>query len=332
MRCFLNIVLLVLISLPLRADDARIDSLEKLVLEMEQEGIAELAFSNAELLRSLKDSILNTKNSKLLKEMESRFETEKKEQEISLLQKDNSIKDLRSNMTRDELLRKNTLKYGSYAAVALLLVMILFILKSSADQKKANALLDSRNKELELQKNIIEQKNSLINDSIEYASIIQQTLFPSGEQLSTEFGKVRLQQKNNSGIGNYSYALEKFGSTSVFFFIQSRFHGVSGSLHSLRIFHELRNLCARKQQFEPAIVARFIEASAGKDLQLLTAFRTEHNKELHLVGSSELLVGSQPFGKLTMTAAQSGPKALSLDGNTPFLVESREAGVQIHFG
>ncbi|MCC7301699.1 MAG: tetratricopeptide repeat protein [Bacteroidia bacterium] len=261
---------------------------ETLQIVWEQKENAGKALFYAEQLRNLKDSLLNEENAQTMAELETLFETEKKEQEINLLTKENTIRDLESKKADAELTRKNTLKYGSIAGVVLLFSLLFFFLKSSADQKKSNQLMEEKNKELEFQNTILEQKNALIHDSIEYAGIIQRTLFPSDEVLLKEFGGIRLERKPDQPIANYACAIERTNTSPVLFFVQSHLHGVSGSLHALRVYHELRNYCFTNLTFDPKKVMDYIRKHGSAQWKAVAAYKQSGSPELRLKGHQDL--------------------------------------------
>lgn len=241
-----------------------------------------------ELLRSLKDSILHAENRRTMAELKKTFETEKKDQELSLLQKEKSIQELEKKTADDELTRKNLMKYGSMSGLGLLLFIALFFLKTSSEQKRKNVLLQVKNKELEIQSNILEQKNTLIHDSIEYAGIIQQTLFPTQEQLQKDLGNLKFTMKPGQLIANHACALEHFHNAIVFFFVQSHLHGVSGSLHALRIYHELRNHCIVNYTFEAERVRGFIRTKPASQFDIVTLYKTPGTSGVSVVGDEGL--------------------------------------------
>lgn len=243
-----------------------------------------------ELLRSLKDSILKAENRRTMAELEKAFESEKKDQELSLLQKEKSIKELEMKTADDEFTRKNFMKYGSMSGLGILLFIFLFFLKTSSEQKRKNELLQVKNKELEIQSNILEQKNTLIHDSIEYAGIIQQTLFPTREQLQKDFGALHLPKNQGQLIANHACAIEQTGSGPVFFFVQSHLHGVSGSLHALRVYHELRNRSIVNNTFEAEKVSGFIRTKPASQIDIVTLYKTSGTSGVSVVGN-EVLAG-----------------------------------------
>jgi tetratricopeptide (TPR) repeat protein len=208
----------------------------------EEKGDYTKALEYAEKTRQMQDSILNEENIKTLLEMETKFETEKKEQEIQLLTKDKSIKDLLISNQINELDRKKVMIWSSYGALTLFAGIIILVITSTNEKRKANLRLEEKNKELELQKNILEQKNNLIADSIEYARSIQTALQPAPEEIRT-FAKGYWSYFNRESLlSTNAWEIFNLDGDSMFAFTQSSMEGVPGALISLNGLHRISNL------------------------------------------------------------------------------------------
>lgn len=134
-----------------------------------------------------KDSIFQEEKTKALIEMEAVYQSDKKQKEIELLEKN---KDLQN----EEIAKQRLLRNSFIAGFIFILVIAFIILRSYNQKKKANLLLSSKNNEIEQQKNeiqisheIITEKNNLIIESIEYAKSIQEAILTSEEYLSKTF-------------------------------------------------------------------------------------------------------------------------------------------------
>ncbi|MCZ8286569.1 MAG: SpoIIE family protein phosphatase, partial [Bacteroidia bacterium] len=118
-----------------------------------------------------KDSVFNEASSRQLLDVQEKYETEKKDAAIEILNKENDL-------SKSELNRKKVLIYSGISVVALLLILFVFVIKSNIRKNKTNALL-------ERQKVIIEEKQKEIVDSINYARRIQYTLLASQDMLNS---------------------------------------------------------------------------------------------------------------------------------------------------
>lgn len=126
-----------------------------------------------ELSRELKDSLYNDSNIKKLADLQLVYETEKKQQQIELLSKEQQLQELELKRERES---KN---FWAYASVALAFIFVVLIYFSIQNKRIANNL--RRQKEVLEQKNreVLEQKeqlNQLNNVKDRFFSIISHDL------------------------------------------------------------------------------------------------------------------------------------------------------------
>ena len=100
-------------------------------------------------------------------EIQTQYETEKKEKENVILRKDQQI----LQTTRNSLI----------IGALLLLVIVVLIFRSLSIKKRDNQLLRRQKKEIERQKEILEIQKTSITDSIRYARRIQSAMLPPDE-------------------------------------------------------------------------------------------------------------------------------------------------------
>ncbi len=129
-----------------------------------QKGDYKKAFEYLSMYAELKDTLLNAETSKQTAQMQALYETDKKEKEIQLLNKDKELKE-------KDLGRQKTMK-NIFISGFILIVMFTVLLGNRFRLiKKLNAKLDVQNIE-------IKKKNLQITDSIEYAQKIQEIILP----------------------------------------------------------------------------------------------------------------------------------------------------------
>lgn len=123
------------------------------------------AFKYYQLHSEIKDSIFNEEGTRSMAEMQTKYETEKKESEIKLLHKDKEVqgKDLEKQKTI-----RNTI------ILSLLLVLIFAVVMYNRFKVTQNQKVI-----IEKQKNLVEEKQKEIIDSIKYAKRIQDALMTS---------------------------------------------------------------------------------------------------------------------------------------------------------
>lgn len=96
-------------------------------------------------------------------------ELDRKEQALALSKQNNQLILAENN-------RKSNLILGLFLIGGLIVISLGISFKSNRQKKKANALLNRQNEEIENQKSLIEQKQTEILDSIHYAKRIQESL------------------------------------------------------------------------------------------------------------------------------------------------------------
>ncbi len=165
-----------------------------------------------ELYMNVKDSIFNENNTEIINEMLTKFDSEKKEQEIQLLQKEKLI----------QRFWKNALFIG---VVALVLIAVLLFSKNKATQKSK--------KIIELQKDVIEEKQKEILDSINYAKRIQTAIITSTELIDKQFTDSFIFFQPKDIVSGDFYWITEHEDNIYIAVCDSTGHGVPGAFMSL---------------------------------------------------------------------------------------------------
>lgn len=125
----------------------------------------------------LKDSVDNLDKQRILKEMQEKYDSGKKANEIELLNKDKQA---------SESFRKVL-----YFVILLILIVVIVLIYSYVLKRKSNRSLLIKNDEINKQKEVIEQKQKEIIDSIRYAKRIQQSLMPTSKYISKKLDDLK---------------------------------------------------------------------------------------------------------------------------------------------
>lgn len=123
------------------------------------------------------DSVNNNQNSKKISQLELDFKYKAEQREKDLIQKN---KDL---IIQEKIKQQNYIIWAGVLGGLSLVIFLGFTIKSNIEKKKTNKQLQVFNDEILQQKNIIEEKNHEITDSITYASRIQQGVIPDEDEL-----------------------------------------------------------------------------------------------------------------------------------------------------
>lgn len=138
----------------------------------EKKGDFKQSYNYHKLYSQIKDSLRNEQSSKQIAEMNTKYDSEKKDKE--LLRKDAEIIRQQAE-TEKQNLQRNAFIIG----FALVLMLSFFIYNGYRHKQTANKLLEEKNRLIEYQKQLVEEKNLKITQSINYAKRIQQAILPS---------------------------------------------------------------------------------------------------------------------------------------------------------
>ena len=123
----------------------------------------------------LKEKILNENNLKQVNELQAKYESDKQEQKIEML----NVKD---NLQSAQLAKSKVVIYAISFGIFLLIILATLIFRNNRVKKRTLEMISSIRDKLEL-------KNQEISDSINYAKNIQRSLLPDPSQLSEVFNE-----------------------------------------------------------------------------------------------------------------------------------------------
>ncbi|MCE3258378.1 MAG: yrrB 5 [Bacteroidetes bacterium] len=171
------------------------------------------------LFKNLSDSLQLADKQKSLAEAESKYESEKKDKEISVLNQLREAKD-------QELSKQKIINYIIAISLVLLLMLSFFILRQYSEKKKANKLLETQNE-------LINEKNRNITDSINYAKVIQAAILPAENDVISIFKEAFVLFKPKDIVsGDFYWCSEKNGRKIVAA-VDCTGHGVPGAFMSM---------------------------------------------------------------------------------------------------
>lgn len=207
---------------------------------------------------TLKDTLFQNSNARSILELQTLFETEKKELQI----KNQSLL-LDSAKHKNEA--KNRLLYFAAFASLCIAVFAFIAYKNFRETKKANVLISEQKKEVELknaeitrQKHIVDQKQKEILDSIQYAKHIQLAILPPLELVNKHFpNNFILYQPKDIVAGDFYWAEHITDSKQNLFFIaaaDSTGHGVPGAIVSVVCSNALNRSVKEYHLTQPSLI------------------------------------------------------------------------------
>ncbi len=230
-------------------------------LAAEASGDIAAAYNYASSYITLNDSLQDKERKKLIFELETRYQTEKKQQEIELLQEKEEINRLQLIQNQAEIQRQ---RFILFLVIFILLAGLVFLYLqyrqnrkvSDANQKleKQNKEIQRKNQEIRLQRNELEKQSNLVLDQkiqiekqneslkkanreilsgIRYAEKVQSSLFPDEEYLNAHLGNSFILFRPKSIVsGDFYWVSSKNGKTMIAA-ADCTGHGVAGGLLSM---------------------------------------------------------------------------------------------------
>jgi serine phosphatase RsbU (regulator of sigma subunit)/Tfp pilus assembly protein PilF len=186
----------------------------------------EEAYKYQSLFQQTKDKIYSEENSRLLKEMQTKFETNQKDKEIKLLKKDKDLRDIQF---------KNNQKILIFSFVLLFLISLftIFIVKTNRQKHKIYSEINTKNEKLEIAYRVVEIKQKEILDSINYAKRIQAAILPPDKNFKNLLPDSFIIYKPKDIVAGDFYWIEKNNETILFAVADCTGHGVPGAMVSV---------------------------------------------------------------------------------------------------
>jgi serine phosphatase RsbU (regulator of sigma subunit) len=187
-----------------------------------------------------KDSLFNKEAMKQVTEINTKYQTEKKEQEIQLLTKDQQLKD-------KTLREQRVIRIALIVGLALFFILSFTLYNRYRFKQKANTLLEKQKQE-------IQEQNILITDSIDYAKTIQEAVFPSEKKMMSLFPDSFVLYKPKAIVSGDFYLVGEKDNKLICTVADCTGHGIPGAFMSLLGFNMLENIIEKKDDYLPSVI------------------------------------------------------------------------------
>ncbi|MCD6019693.1 MAG: protein serine/threonine phosphatase [Bacteroidetes bacterium] len=233
----------------------------------------------------VKDSILGQETQKAVAEYKEMYESEKKQYQIDKLQKTEEINKLEIIKNEEQLKREKAQRFLIFG-VLICVVIICIVLVRAFIQKRnnanilqnknelinaKNAALQSANMEIINQKEIIEEKQKEIVDSINYAKKIQYALLAHDDMLKQHLLEHFIFFKPKDIVSGDFYWATEHDNKFYLAVCDSTGHGVPGAFMSLLNIGFLNEAIKEKNISQPNEVLNYVRTrlmqSIGNDGQ-----------------------------------------------------------------
>ncbi|MES2592098.1 MAG: tetratricopeptide repeat protein [Bacteroidota bacterium] len=214
----------------------------------DKKGDYKQAYIYHKLYADIKDTLLNEQSGKQIAEMNTKYHSEKKDKE--LIQKDAEI-----SQHQIETEKKNFQRNAFIIGFILVLMLAFYIYRGYRQKQLANNSLEEKNTLIENQKQLVEDKNKKITDSISYAKRIQQAILPSEELLKSALPNSFIFFKPKDIVSGDFYWFHSLNENEVLIAAADcTGHGVPGALMSMMAYNLLEQVVKEHHIYEPAII------------------------------------------------------------------------------
>jgi len=162
------------------------------------------AYTYLKLYTQYKDSLFNENMTNQIAEMQTKYESEKKEHEIELQQKEIELQNLNIDQQNTELKLHRKISYVFLTFTIIILALLVFLTRLFFQKKKTNSLLQLRNVEITQQKEEIETQANNLNDAFDKIRISNDKLIMKNKKIENQ--KDILKEKNEFVEASIRYA------------------------------------------------------------------------------------------------------------------------------
>ncbi len=271
-------------ALQVKARDVVVDICQNLSKIYQSQNKYQLSNKYLSLYTEYKDSILSIEKDKTMQELNTKYETQKKEQEIEIL----SNKD---KLSQAEINKQKILNTSLIIGVFLILIVIVLFIRQNRIRKRSNDLLRKKNKEILLQKEQISTTNRELNQqneeilaqrdeieaqrdmvniqkeeielihehvskSIDYAERIQNATLPSKEILNQHFSDSFVFFKPRDIVSGDFYWWAHVENQTIVTAVDSTGHGVPGAFMSMLGMSFLKEIIIKEYITHPGVILR----------------------------------------------------------------------------
>ncbi len=244
------------------------------------------AYEYSLLYITTNDSLFSEEKTKAIAEIQTKYETEKHQQEI-----ENQKLIIESQKIENS--RQKTQKAYLYTVV-LLLAILLIVIYFAYRQKKSsnhttklkNILLEQANEEISAQKDeitaqrdmvlshkkLLEQQNDKITNSINYARVIQTAVLPSPDDTRKLLGEYFILFKPKEIVSGDFFWVSQVKNLTVFAVADCTGHGVPGAFMSMLGISFLKEIISKKGITSPSEILEKLRESIIEALQQKGSF------------------------------------------------------------
>jgi len=160
----------------------------------------------------------------------------------------------KEEVNKAELNRQKTIRYAFTIGFGLVLVLVVVVFRNLQQNKKKNKIITAQKLEVEHQKELVEEKNKEITDSITYAKRLQEAILPPLKMVKEVFPENFVLYIPKDIIAGDFYWMEHSGEFTFIAAADSTGHGVPGAMVSVVCSNALNRSIKEFKLTEPGLV------------------------------------------------------------------------------
>jgi len=205
------------------------------------------AMEFAGLYIATKDSMFKEEKTNAILDIEAKYETEKKEQQIEL--QETQIRAQDADIRRQKTYR-NALGAGFLAVILIITIVIYAFIQKKRDNKKIveqNQQIREANEELKVLNEAINAHNMALTDSISYAERIQSAMLPPESYINELINEIFILFKPRDIVSGDFYWIKQVNHYVVLVAADCTGHGVPGAFMSMLGISYLTEIVQRRE-------------------------------------------------------------------------------------
>jgi serine phosphatase RsbU (regulator of sigma subunit) len=241
-----------------------VENLEELARLCSREERQKEAFTLLDRAYILRDSVFNEASAQAVAQMTTIYETDKKDGQILLLNKEQALKE-------EQIGRQRLVIFLVAFGILAVIVFAVFLFRANRAKQKTNLKLALQNEEIEKknvvlaeQKALIEHKSKEINDSIVYAKRIQEAILPPLPKIKQALPQSFVFYQPKAVVSGDFYWFYKKDNTVLLAAADCTGHGVPGAFMSMIGIEKLFE--AVKQTTNPAEMLSYLNRAIKRAL------------------------------------------------------------------
>jgi serine phosphatase RsbU (regulator of sigma subunit) len=251
-------------SLQLYLKIGQIESISQIYFELSELEKLKKNFEN-----SLQDYKMHIHYRDSLNKVEDNEKSIRAEMNYEFDQKENLVKleqERQQAIAKEESEKQKALLYLFVVAFIFMVILAVFIFRSSQHKQKANRIILLQKQEVERQKNIVEDKQFQILSSINYAKRIQESILISEDQITAHIPDLFITYIPKDIVSGDFYWYSKQGNESFIVVADCTGHGVPGAFLSMVGSTLLNEIINHKKLSDPSLIIKELATSLSDTL------------------------------------------------------------------